>query len=43
MNGGTHGEILRLNNGHPRRKNFDEKNSKAIHTNYQYKRKSNKK
>jgi len=29
MNGGTQGELLRLNNGHPRRTNIAEKNYKA--------------
>jgi len=43
MNGGTQGELLHLNNGHPRRTNIDENNYKAIHTTYQYERKPSKK
>jgi len=30
MNWGTQGELLRLNNGHPRRTNIAEKNYTAI-------------
>jgi len=37
MYGGTQGELLRLNNGHSRRTNIDEKNYKAKHTTYQTK------
>jgi len=45
MNGGTQGELLRLNNGHPRRTNIAEKNYtvQQKHTTYQHKKKTNKK
>jgi len=43
MNGESQGELLRLNNGHPSRKNIAEKNYTAKNTIYQHKKKPNQK